>query len=86
MRERHVLIRDRVNGQLLSVPCRVYKIKMKPGTTGTMDDPHRPMAMDLLDGLNHKWEMDMAKGIIEVSAGTEEHALLERAGHERVNG
>lgn len=59
---------DPEQNKKVEVITKVFKLKMKPGTKGTQDDPHRPLIADILGSKPHKWEVHEGNGTIKVSA------------------
>lgn len=54
---------------------RRYPLRMKAGTAGTIDDPHRPDVVDILGKLppGTSWRVDQAKGEIEIVCDVGKH-------------
>lgn len=63
-------------GTKIDVPVQRYILRMKAGTTGTLEDPHRPEIMDSLEGKPHEWSINQRLGYIEVAAEASEHTKI----------
>ena len=63
-------------GTKIDVPVHKYVLRMKAGTTGTLEDPHRPEIMDSLEGKPHEWSINQELGYIEVAAESAEHTKI----------
>lgn len=78
-------IEDPNTGKLVSAIRRKYKLKMKAGTTGTLEDPHRPEVFDIVRGKPGDWSINQAEGTITVDCQEDVHDIIFRT-HQRRNG
>lgn len=71
-----VKIEDPKTGQKHDGARKIYKLRMKAGTTGTLEDPHRPEIADFLEGKPHKWSFDEREGTVQVDCRDSDHAEI----------
>ena len=58
-----------------------YEVKMKPGTAGTIDDPHRPLIADIPMDEGSSWGMD-GSAHVKVRASSKNHKLIAKTHRE----
>ncbi len=78
-------IEDPNTGKLVSAIRRTYKLKMKAGTTGTLQDPHRPEVRDLIEGMPGDWSINQAEETVTVDCPENVHDIISQT-HQRDNG
>lgn len=73
-----VEIKDPNTGKLVSAVRRTYELKMKAGTTGTMQDPHRPEIAEALENIAADWFVDQGQGTIDIVCPEATHDIVSR--------
>ncbi len=69
-------VEDPNTGKLISAIRRTYKLKMKAGTTGIIQDPHRPEIADFLENIPGDWSVNQGKGTIKIDCPENIHDKL----------
>lgn len=69
-------IEDPNTGKLVSAIRRKYKLKMKAGTIGTIQDPHRPEIADFLENIPGDWSVNQGEGTIQIDCPVSTHAIV----------
>lgn len=75
---------DPVQKKEVEVVTKTFELKMKPGTAGTADDPHRPLLADSLENKAYKWGVNEAENTITVSAQAQEIANIAKTHKEAI--
>ncbi len=77
---------DKGQNKEIEVPTKIYVFKTKPGTKGTIEDPHRPLLADRLKNKPHHWTVDENAETIAVSAKSVDQAKIALDHNEVANG
>lgn len=68
----------------MAVKEKKYALVMKPGTAGTIEDPHRPDVADLLKTLGVSWRIDQRRGEVLVTCEEAKHNQIKAIRPEKV--
>ncbi len=71
--------------KMIRVVRRKYKLKMKSGTKGTIEDPHRPEIADFLVDKAARWSVHEGEGTIQIDCSEDTHVIV-RQTHTPHNG